>query len=205
MDEFSGTKELIFDAFIEMTSELGYESVSIRDIARKVGINSASIYYHFENKGKILECAYNYYAQHQYDARRPIEMMRAVIETADAEEFVRTLFYTFDTDDPKKHARMARITKIIYMRLFQDPIANAMFAESNNHNAEYAIGILRYGVGVGRIDSSFDLESFVNLLMGSMDFIVVKSLANPAYASGQLEQEKRNLALLSRLLSAALK
>ena len=36
MNELSGTKELIFDVFIALTSAFGYENVSMRDIAKKL-------------------------------------------------------------------------------------------------------------------------------------------------------------------------
>ena len=35
MSELAGTKELIFDTFVEMTSVVGYENVNVRDIAKK--------------------------------------------------------------------------------------------------------------------------------------------------------------------------
>jgi len=78
MEKLSGTKELIFDAFVEMISALGYENVSMRDIAEKVGIKGSSIYNHFESKGKILECAYNYYSNHFYDNRTPVDAVKKI-------------------------------------------------------------------------------------------------------------------------------
>ena len=205
LSELSGTKELIFDTFVKMTSNVGYENVSIRDIAREVPINPASMYYHFESKGKMLEYAYNYYAEHQYDNRRPLHVMEKMIETASAQEIINAFTYTLTEDDPKKYLRMILITKIIYMRLFQDPIANALFDESNMNHTEYIISVLKHGISVGRIDGNFDIESFAEVLIGSMQIMGIKSFADIAYMVGQLEQEKRILALVTRLLGAALK
>jgi len=205
MSELSGTKEIIFDTFIEMTSTLGYENVSIRDIAKKVGINSASMYYHFESKLKMLESVYDYYSKHLYENRKPVEEMKKIIETADADEILRSFVYTFVTDDQKKYVRMILITKIVYTRLFQDPVANAMFAESNRNNAEYVISVLKHGIEVGRIDPHFDTETFADVLIGSMIIMGIKSFASPDYMVGQLDQENRILAMYARLLSAVLK
>ncbi len=49
------TKERILETSIEMFSESGYSDVSIRDIARIVGIKESSIYYHFKSKQDILD------------------------------------------------------------------------------------------------------------------------------------------------------
>jgi len=205
MNDLIGTKELIFDAFVEMTSALGYENVSIRDIAKKVAINPASMYYHFESKRKMLEYAYAYYSQHQYDNRIPAAVMQRRLETESAEDLLPSFFYTFESEDRKKYVRMVLITKIIYMRLFQDADANAMFAEANANNAEYVISILKHGVEVGRIDPGFDIEIFADVLIGSLEIMGIKAFANTHYVVGQLEQEQRIMAMLARLFNTALK
>ncbi|MDR2036102.1 MAG: TetR/AcrR family transcriptional regulator [Coriobacteriales bacterium] len=205
MNQLSGTKELIFDAFIELTSMAGYENVSIRDIAKRVGINPASLYYHFENKVKILDFAYEYYANHQYDNRQPVEEMCTLIETAKPEVVVRTLAYSFESSDQKEYIRMVLITKIVYMRLFQDPVANALFSESNIENSEYLVKILNHGKSMGRIDADFDSETFADVLIGSLQIMGVKSFSDPTYSVRQLDQESKIIAMLSKFLGAAMK
>ena len=49
-----GTKESIIDLSLELFSTGGYESVSMREIAKAVGIRESSIYKHFKNKNDIL-------------------------------------------------------------------------------------------------------------------------------------------------------
>ena len=201
MNELSGTKELIFDTFVEMTSALGYENVSMRDIAEKVGIKVASIYNHFETKGNILEYAYNYYSKHQYDNRVPVEEMKSLIETADTEEIINTFRYTFVSEDKKKYVRMVLITKIIYMRLFQDPAANSIFAESNKNNAEYVTDVLKHGIDLGRFDPEFDIYTFADIFIGAITIMGIKAFAGAVYEVKQLDQEKHIQAQLARLLS----
>jgi len=203
MSEISGTKELIFDVFVEMTSVSGYENVSMRDIARKVGIKGASIYNHFESKRKILEYAYDYYTEHMYDTRKPIDVMKKLVETASAEEIVNALAFTFESSDTKKYMRMILITKIVYMRLFHDPIAYAVFTDTDKDNTEYVISILKHGVGIGKIDTGFDIEIFADVLVGAKTVMGIKAFADSAYVAGQLEREPRILSLFTRLLSYA--
>lgn len=58
------TKELILINALDMFAKSGYNSVSIRDMARKVGIKESSIYYHFKNKQDILDSLVAKYENH---------------------------------------------------------------------------------------------------------------------------------------------
>ena len=49
------TKEKIFDVSIDLFSQDGYDGVSIRQIAKEVGIKESSIYNHYQRKESILE------------------------------------------------------------------------------------------------------------------------------------------------------
>ncbi|MCL2136850.1 MAG: TetR/AcrR family transcriptional regulator [Coriobacteriia bacterium] len=204
MEDASGTKEQIFDVFVEMTAELGFENVSMRDIARNVGINPASIYYHFKNKSQMLELAYDYYQDHQYDNRLSIDEMKRIIKTADANQIVRSFLYTHESEDQKKYVRMVQVIKIVYMRLFQDPIANSLFRATNDDSAVYMIEILEYGKGIGRIDPAFDIKTYAEMFIGAIAIMGINSFANPDYVVRQLDEEIDILALLARLLATAL-
>jgi len=196
----SGTKEAIFDVFLEKASTVGVENTGIRGIAKKVGIAFSSISNHFETKGALLQFAYDYYAEHRYDSLKPIEEMKKLIETASPEEFLRTIAYTFESSDQKKYVRLILITKIVYMRLFLDPIANALFIKGNKHNSKYLVEVLKHGISVGRIDPGLDIETFADVLIGSRMIMGIKAFATPDYTPDQLDDEKRILALLARIL-----
>ncbi|MCW8931410.1 MAG: TetR/AcrR family transcriptional regulator [Gammaproteobacteria bacterium] len=44
------TRQTIIDISIKLFAQSGYANVSVRDIAKEVGIKPASLYYHFDNK-----------------------------------------------------------------------------------------------------------------------------------------------------------
>jgi AcrR family transcriptional regulator len=48
------TRQQIINAAIDLFYENGFEKASLRDIASKVGITQAAIYYHFRSKEEIL-------------------------------------------------------------------------------------------------------------------------------------------------------
>ena len=51
----SNNKERIFDVSIDLFSEHGYDGVSIRQIAKEVGIKESSIYNHYKSKESTKE------------------------------------------------------------------------------------------------------------------------------------------------------
>lgn len=72
-------KEQILEAALHLFSTKGYMQTSIRDIATKIGVNVATIYYYFSNKEEIL------YAIIEKRTRRLIEKLREIqTQIADA-------------------------------------------------------------------------------------------------------------------------
>src|ERR1700683_5182861 len=48
------TPERILDVALELFNEQGYEKTSLREIAERLGVTKAALYYHFERKEEIL-------------------------------------------------------------------------------------------------------------------------------------------------------
>lgn len=57
------TKDIILDVAIELFAEKGYNRVSIREIAKAVGIKGSSIYNHFKSKEEIMETMLTLYKE----------------------------------------------------------------------------------------------------------------------------------------------
>jgi AcrR family transcriptional regulator len=55
-----GTKDRVIDASIDLIAQKGFDAVSMQEIADKVGIRKASLYYHFSSKDQILSEIMNY-------------------------------------------------------------------------------------------------------------------------------------------------
>ena len=67
----SSTKERIFDVSIDLFSKKGFSSVSIREIAREVGIRESSIYNHYPSKDAILDAIFAYFEKEMMKMRPP--------------------------------------------------------------------------------------------------------------------------------------
>ena len=65
-------KEKIFNVSVDLFSERGYDGVSIRQIAREVGIKESSIYNHYPSKEAILDSILNYYIDKMLSEEIPL-------------------------------------------------------------------------------------------------------------------------------------
>ncbi|MBI5679718.1 MAG: TetR/AcrR family transcriptional regulator [Methanobacterium sp.] len=74
------TKEKIFDISIDLFSQKGFDAVSIREIARGVGIRESSIYNHYKNKEAILDTIIDYFKSELNQSGLPEEDAEALIE-----------------------------------------------------------------------------------------------------------------------------
>ncbi|WP_018684891.1 TetR/AcrR family transcriptional regulator [Actinokineospora enzanensis] len=54
-----GTRERILDVAVGLFAEVGYDKASIRELANRLGITSAALYYYFRNKQEILTAIAN--------------------------------------------------------------------------------------------------------------------------------------------------
>lgn len=73
MTKKNSNKEKIFNISIDLFSQYGYDGVSIRQIAKKVGIKESSIYNHYKSKEKILESILEYYIDEMTKEETQIE------------------------------------------------------------------------------------------------------------------------------------
>jgi AcrR family transcriptional regulator len=58
-DRRTGTREQIRDVALELFAEQGYEKTSLREIAERLGVTKAAVYYHYRTKEEILESLFS--------------------------------------------------------------------------------------------------------------------------------------------------
>lgn len=68
------TKERIFDVSLDLFSQKGFDAVSVREIARTVGIRESSIYNHYKNKEAILDAIMEYFVEELSQSSLPVDV-----------------------------------------------------------------------------------------------------------------------------------
>ena len=64
------TRERILDAALDLFIEQGYDKTSLREIAERVGVTKAALYYHFESKEEIFARSHRADPHHHRTAGR---------------------------------------------------------------------------------------------------------------------------------------
>src|SRR5688572_23896836 len=89
--------ERILDAAEQLFAEYGYHGVTLKDVAKRVGVSSTLIHYHFSGKESIYEAVWARKAP--ISARNRLEAMRRYAEqVGDAVTVEGALHAWIDTD-----------------------------------------------------------------------------------------------------------
>lgn len=119
------TKEKIFEASAHLFARYGYGNVSLRDIAKKVGITAGSIYSHYENKLEILDGILLLYKKN-IDTYYPThEEFEAFADTLSVKEIIEKLFVKFK---PEEYDFMMNATAIIIRERFNNSHADKCYS-----------------------------------------------------------------------------
>ena len=111
------TKEKIFDVSIDLFSQKGYDGVSIRQIAKEVGIKESSIYNHYNSKESILESILNYYIKEMLKEEAPV-MQSGEKLNMDFEQFYKEGSDRFISK--LSEAKMMKITRIFLVESYHN-------------------------------------------------------------------------------------
>lgn len=96
------TKESIENEALSLFCMTGYAGVSIRDIAKKVGIKESSIYKHYKNKESIFETIKVHYLEKTQDVFRGATNNQSVYAKISGDTLIamiQTTFRAFASDD----------------------------------------------------------------------------------------------------------
>ncbi|MBZ9570262.1 TetR/AcrR family transcriptional regulator [Methanobrevibacter sp. TMH8] len=178
----NNTKEKIFSVAIDLFSKKGYNDVSMREIAREVGIKEASIYYHYSKKEDILESIFTYFMEN---------MNKITITKEDEEKFLSQspmMLYHYGSEGVKsqfKSVEMIKILRLMFIELYHNDKIKEFFLK------ELVYGIIDFWTLlfqnlmdkkiIRKADPKKLAESYYNYSMFKMfETVVIKYPNNPS-------------------------
>jgi AcrR family transcriptional regulator len=118
------TTDKIFEAAIDLFAQKGYDSVSIRDIAKVVGIKESSIYKHYTNKEEILQKIIKYPLTKIYSFAQRDDTTEQLIAKEGVNGFLNdcaSVFASWMSDE-----KTVKILRIFYIEVYHnDQIAQS--------------------------------------------------------------------------------
>ena len=188
------TKEKILDAAVLLFSARGYARVSMRDIAREVGIKAASIYNHFSSKSDILKSLYEYYAMQRATYAPRLDELLELAETASAAEVLAKLIYHYP---PEILDRMDSIVIIAGQELCSGEGGEEFLREHlYDMTLDIVTPVLEKLIALEKIEP-INVRSFTLLLT---NYDISAALLNKTSMRSDLEQWQNCLGLLFSLI-----
>lgn len=201
MQENLTTKDRIFRRCIHLFADYGYESTSMKIIAKNTGIQTASIYNHFPTKEDILAAIYQHFIEHQNDCRLTEEDYIPILKTGSAADILGIFNYpTYDEQDPDP--LMFDIIRLLWSRIHIDPAAREVYRVHVVDEAYRFINeVIRKGIELNRIImKEEDIFTFASLALAAENYV---ASTIPLYPN---VEHCRNMSLkMNTMLAATLK
>lgn len=113
----NNTKDKILNVAIDLFSANGYNEVSIRQIAKEVGIKDASIYYHYSKKEDILDSIFDYFMEQMNRTEISEEHQKELLNQSPMD------LYHFGSESVKyqfSSIKMIKIMRLIFIELYHN-------------------------------------------------------------------------------------
>ena len=166
------TKTMIFNTALRLFATSGVENVSMRDIAKMVGIKAASIYNHYMNKEQIVDSCYDFFLQHHAVGRLNKEQYSIVLREGTKEEIVMIPNGAF----PEELAEnLIYSMTILFSRVYTDEKAIDYYSKLIQVSIEFMQEFFQTGIQVGRFQD-FNIRG-VSLLFLSARLFSAQSIS----------------------------
>lgn len=134
------TKQAIFDRALALFSEKGYNGVSMRDIARSVGIKGSSIYNHYKGKQAIMDEICQAFVRTLTVSRPPLSRLADKMDRLSARDVFKSLIVAYGSQIDERSTQMARF---IFSEHFYNEAARTVFlTEIMDKNVSYYVSVL---------------------------------------------------------------
>lgn len=134
------TKQEIFKNALLLFAQKGYDGVSIRDIAKSVGIKESSIYNHYSSKQSILDEICAQFLETLRVSRPPVAEVEKLMDNMRPTELFLSLISSYGD---KINPQITQMAKIVFGEQFHDETIREIFnREFIQNNVNYYIEIL---------------------------------------------------------------
>jgi len=120
------TKEKIFEKSIELFSRKGCNGVSMRQIAKEVGIKESSIYNHYKSKDELIDSIFDYFLSSIKNYRPSDLELNKMMDYMSPEDLLKHLVVSYGRS---LNGKLDSIAMIIYSEQFKNEKAKKLMLE----------------------------------------------------------------------------
>lgn len=143
------TKQRILDCAMALFSKKGFNGVSIREIAKAVGIKESSIYNHYAGKQAIIDEICSRFAQSLAFAHPPLSQVEEMLSNMKPREVFQSFIRSYGGSINPQIAQMA---KIVFSEQFHHENVRRIFVgQFVENSARYYSEVLALMIRKGRI------------------------------------------------------
>lgn len=121
------TKQKIFEVAANLFAKEGYNGVSMREIAKEVGIKESSIYNHYKSKEEILSSLFDYLAESLITYKPSEEEIDKMLDYMSIEDVFKQLLMGFGKS---LNVTIDTIARIVYTEQFRNEKAKKLMLEN---------------------------------------------------------------------------
>jgi AcrR family transcriptional regulator len=122
------TSEKILDVAIDLIAKEGFDAVSVREIAKTVGIRESSIYNHFRSKDEILDTIIDYFAVELARASAPAAGIEGTLEEVGVEKYMEIGSTAFM--ERIMNPRVTKIWRVLSIELYHNKKIKDFFIQT---------------------------------------------------------------------------
>ncbi len=157
----SGRSKEIVQAAYELIAEKGFEGLRTRDIAARVGINSATLHYYHPNKEALIGAVVEYLMQELQRSRVPVDDASPALERLRAEfADIRVRL----TDTPEQLLVLTELT----LRAWRDPAIAGLLAYLDEGWEGHLMAIFEAGIAEGTFRPDLGVSETAKAMMSQL-------------------------------------
>ncbi len=205
-DRINDTKRRILDKALELFSTQGYDSVSVGEIAKAVGIKAPSLYNHFSGKqaifDAIVEATAAQYEEdtdridiHVQDAGQDIGVFTEITEEALFEKVRQIFDYSLHNENISRFRRMMTIEQ------FRSPELAELYTKRYvKRIADYHAGIFRRLMAAGEMKEN-DVDALAMMYIAPVITLIGVCDRQPELEAECIEKLRAHVSLFFRTFS----
>lgn len=202
------TKQRILDKALELFSAHGYDSVSVGEIAKAVGIKAPSLYNHFPGKQAIFDAIVESTAAqyeedtdkidiHVQNVKKDIPIFTEITEDALFEKVRQIFDYSLHNESISRFRRMMTIEQ------FRSSELAALYSKRYvDRIIEYHAGIFRALIAAGEITAQ-DLEALAMMYVAPVVTLIGVCDRQPEREGECLEKLQNHVRLFFRMVHSS--